>query len=205
VRVADAAAELERAFPSQPPEVRTMASIRWPSIQRSTLANGVSIAFVEHHALPVLHVRVLLRGAGALFDPPSRPGLASITAALLREGITSMDSRAIAAAFDGAGARFETHVSDDAITLSLETLPERVEPMLSLVAKLIAEPTFPQDELDRLKRRELDRLAQAMAEPAWLSQRPFFRAVYGERHPYGAFIARTSFRAGRSRSSPSVH
>jgi zinc protease len=185
----DAAASeaVAQAFPSQAPELSAAASIRWPQIQRSALGNGVSVAFVEHRALPVLHVRVILRGAGALFDPPSRPGLASITAELLREGITAMDSRAIAAAFDGAGARFETDVSDDAVTLSLETLPERAEQTLALVAKLVAEPTFPQDELDRLRRRELDRLAQEMADPAWLSQRPFFRAVYGAQHPYARF------------------
>lgn len=187
VRAAGDAGESAQALPSQPPELSAAASVRWPQIQRSALGNGVSVAFVEHRALPVLHVRVILRGAGALFDPPSRPGLASITAELLREGIAGMDSRAIAAAFDGAGARFETDVSDDAVTLSLETLPERAEQTLALVAKLVAEPTFPQDELDRLKRRELDRLAQEMAEPAWLSQRPFFRAVYGEQHPYARF------------------
>lgn len=184
----DAGASLaEQPFPAQAPELSAAAAVRWPQIQRSTLANGVSVSLVEHRALPVLHVRVILRGAGALFDPPARPGLASVVGELLREGVTGMDSRAIAAAFDGAGARFDTDTSDDAITLSLETLPERAEQTLALVAKLIAEPTFPQDELDRLKRRELDRLAQEMAEPAWLSQRPFFRAVYGESHPYARF------------------
>jgi zinc protease len=183
----DAAAPLAAAAPAAQPELSAASAIRWPTIHRSSLSNGVSVAFVEHRTLPVLHVRVILRGAGALFDPPARPGLAAVMGELLREGVQGMDSRAIAAAFDGAGARLSTDTGDDALTLSLDTLPERAEQTLALVAKLLSEPTFPRDELDRLKRRELDRLAQEMAEPAWLSQRPFYRAIYGEAHPYSRF------------------
>ncbi|MBL8678683.1 MAG: insulinase family protein [Myxococcales bacterium] len=184
--VADAGAASE-PFPTEPPTAAAGVEFRLPAVRRTRLTNGVSLALVEHRALPVLHVRVILRGAGALFDPRDRPGLASITASLLREGATGMDSRAIAAALDGAGASLDTDVGDDAITLSLQTLPERAEATLSLVGKLLSEPTFPVDELDRLRRRELDRLAQEMAEPAWLSFRPFYRAVYGEAHPYSRF------------------
>jgi zinc protease len=183
----DAATEHDGASDEVPPTATAAGDVRLPTIHRARLANGVELAVVEHRALPVLHVRVLLRGAGSVFDPPARPGLASITADLLREGAGTMDSRAIAEAFDGAGARFDTDAGDDAVTLSLDTLPERAEQTLALVGTLLSRPTFARDELDRLRRRELDRLAQDMADPAWLSLRPFYRAVYGASHPYGRF------------------
>jgi zinc protease len=182
--VAEQAAE---PFPTTAPTAGAGVEFRLPPVRRTRLTNGVSVAVVEHRALPVLHVRVILRGAGSLFDPRDRPGLASITAELLREGVTGMDSRAIAAALDGAGASLGTDTGDDSVTLRLDTLPERADATLALVGRLLAEPTFPPDELDRLRRRELDRLAQEMADPAWLASRPFFRATYGEAHPYGRF------------------
>lgn len=183
----DGSTDASAPFPASAPELTAARAVRWPALTQSALANGVSLAVVEHRALPVLHVRVILRGAGALFDPANRPGLASLTAELMREGAAGMDSPSIAAAFDNAGARFDIDVGDDAVTLSLDTLPERADAMLDLLAKILREPTFAQDELDRLRRRELDRLAQEMAEPSWLSQRPFYRAIYGATHPYSRF------------------
>lgn len=181
------AAIAEDGLPSSPPPIGEAPRFRMPRIERTTLSNGARVAFVEHRALPVLHVRVLLRGAGSLFDPVDRPGLASFVAQLSREGVAGMDSRAIAEAFDGAGARLSTDVDDDAATLTLDVLPERAEATLTLLGRVLREPTFDPRELEKLRRRELDRLAQEMADPAWLSSKPFYREVYGRGHPYGRF------------------
>jgi zinc protease len=171
-----------------PPALPAAASeARLPSIHRARLPNGIDLAVVEHRALPVLHVRVLLRGAGSRADPPGRPGLAAFMAELLREGAGAMDSRAIAEAFDGAGARLSTETDADATTLALDTLPERAERTLSLLGAILAGPTFSSEELERLRRRELDRVAQSLADPSWLSQRPMHRALYGAGHPYGLY------------------
>jgi zinc protease len=175
----------EDAGPPALPAAATEA--RLPTVHRARLPNGIELAVVEHRALPVLHVRVLLRGAGSRFDPPGRPGLAAFMAELLREGAGAMDSRAIAEAFDGAGARLATETDADATTLALDTLPERAEQTLALLGAMLVGPTFSSVELERLRRRELDRIAQSMADPPWLSQRPMHRALFGEAHPYGAY------------------
>ena len=49
-----------------------------------------------------------------------------------------------------------------------------------------ANPAFRQDELAKLKRRELDRLALAQNDARYLARREFLRAVYGE-HPYARY------------------
>ncbi len=181
------AAPLAQGLPASPPAADTAPSVRLPTIQRSRLPNGIELNVVEHRALPVVHVQILLRGAGAIFDPANKMGLASFTAELLREGAGALGSAEIAARIDASGARISTDTGDDALKITLDVLPERLTDMLTLVGSLIAHPRFDQPELERLRRRELDRLQQEQTEPSWLSQRPFYRALYPAGHPYSRF------------------
>src|ERR687889_355490 len=60
-------------------------SFRFPDIQRRTLANGLRVLTVEHHAVPLVSFLALLP-VGAASDPPDRPGLAAVTSDMLDEG-----------------------------------------------------------------------------------------------------------------------
>jgi predicted Zn-dependent peptidase len=53
------------------------------------------------------------------------------------------------------------------------------------MADMVLEPTLPQDELDKLRRRELATLAAKHAQPYYVGRKVCYRALYGE-HPYGA-------------------
>jgi predicted Zn-dependent peptidase len=180
-------ASMASGLPSEPPQPGAVASVQLPPIVHSSLGNGIALNVVEHRALPVVHVQVLLRAAGASHDPAGKMGLANFTAELLREGAGALGSAEIAAQIDASGSRLSTVTEDDAVKITLDALPERLGAMLDLIGLLLTQPRFEPSELERLRRRELDRLQQESTEPSWLSQRPFYRAIYGEGHPYGRF------------------
>ena len=50
------------------------------------LANGLTVLVLEDHRLPLVTARLTILGAGALNDPADVPGLADITATMLKEG-----------------------------------------------------------------------------------------------------------------------
>src|SRR5690606_31029839 len=70
---------------------------------------------------------------------------------------------------------------------SVRTLSSAAErdAALSLAARLIARPSYPQDVLAREKARSIASLRESLTRPATLADRAFTRAVYGD-HPYGA-------------------
>src|SRR5207248_7793448 len=70
---------------SKPPTLPPAPALKLPEIQTVTLPNGLTLAVVEMHKVPVVDVQVLV-DAGAARDPADLPGLATFTALMMQQG-----------------------------------------------------------------------------------------------------------------------
>ncbi|HEX2443872.1 MAG TPA: hypothetical protein VHJ77_07995, partial [Vicinamibacterales bacterium] len=78
--IAPAAAQ---TWPTErPPRPLPSREVKFPPYSIRTLANGLQVVAVSHHEQPAVSLRLLIR-AGAAQDPPDKPGVASLAAALL--------------------------------------------------------------------------------------------------------------------------
>jgi len=67
---------------SRLPEPGPAKPFTFPSIEKSTLPNGLGLWTVTHAQVPVVSLMLLVR-CGAAADPPGRDGLAATTADML--------------------------------------------------------------------------------------------------------------------------
>ncbi|MCP5017584.1 MAG: insulinase family protein [Ketobacter sp.] len=146
--------------------------------------NGAKVLFVQAPEIPMLDVRVVF-DAGAARDG-DLPGLASITNAMLTEGAGITDVDTIARTFEGLGANINTGSYRDMAVVSLRTLsdPQYRDPALTLFYDVVAQPTFPESSLERLRGQMLLGLQQEQQSPGALAQKAFFEGLYGDL-PYG--------------------
>ncbi len=154
-----------------------------PRIQAATLSNGAGLFLVEDHDLPLLQVSLVLRSGWAA-DPSGRPGTAALTADMLDEGTQSRPAMAIAGDIRSLGAFLSTESSFDSSEISLNVLKSRLSRGLELMADVVLHPTFPEEELARLKKLYLGRIHQEARQPFVTALKLFFRLLYGEEHPY---------------------
>ncbi|MFO0630745.1 MAG: pitrilysin family protein [Polyangiales bacterium] len=166
-----------------PPAPGPARDVHLPEIRRARLPNGLEVNHVEYHTLPVLHLRLAVR-AGLAADPANLPGLSSFTGDMLNEGTRAHTSAQLAEAIEFVGGALDITTSNDTTTVSVVVLKDHAETALSLLAEVIADPTFPQTEIEKLRRRELDRLERSQNDPGWLSRRAYNQALYGAQHPY---------------------
>ena len=158
--------------------------VRLPKPVEWKLPNGLTVLVLEDHRLPTVVARLTILGAGAVFEPAATPGLASFTAQMLNQGTASRNSRQIAEDVEGMGASISATAafgsSTTAITASglSETFPQ----MMALAADILLHPAFPETELTRLKQRQKAQLMQIHAQPRFLINEAFNKAVYGS-HP----------------------
>jgi zinc protease len=73
----------------------------------------------------------------------------------------------------------------DAGGLYARTLSNNAEASLKVLADAWLNPTFPQEELERLRTRRLTSLAQEKNNPGAMAQNALAVAVFGRGHPYG--------------------
>jgi len=176
---APASTQLESlaALEGQAPSKRTLDIQRWQT------AEGARVLFVEARQLPMFDLRLTF-AAGSSHDDV--PGLATLTNAMLNEGVAGKDvTGAIAEGFEDLGAQFGNGAYRDMAIASLRSLsaPAQREPALKLFEQVVGQPTFPADALARIQNQLLAGFEYQKQNPGKLAALQLFERLYGK-HPY---------------------
>lgn len=169
---------------TKPPRQGVPSSLRPLAIQKRQLSNGVPVWIVELHKVPVAQVNLLVFG-GSSNDPAGKFGVTSLTTAMLEEGAASRSALQISDAVDFLGADLSAGVTFDASAIRLHVPVARLADALPIMADVALRPTFPQEELERLRQQRLTALLQARDDPAAIAPQAFARVLYGPTHRYG--------------------
>lgn len=167
------------------PVNKEILRVKLPPLHEADLANGLKVVLVESHRVPTFTMQMVIL-SGGLSDPPDYRGLSTFTAALLREGTTTRKSKDIAEQIETIGSTLTTGSSVSAFTTGINTsgLVENFDQVLDIFADVICHPTFPQDEIDKYKARQLQQIQIQRAIPQFLATERFQIALYGS-HPAG--------------------
>jgi zinc protease len=161
----------------------TAQEIKLPPIQRTTLDNGLKLIVIEHHELPVVAFHVVLNSGSAL-DPPPKAGLADLTAGLLRKGTTTRSATQIAQEIDFVGGGLGAGSGLDATYATCQVLAKHFDVGLELLSDIVLNPTFKEDEIDRLRQQTLSGIKEKKSDPGSVAHEKFRKFVFGD-HPYG--------------------
>ena len=166
------------------PVSKDILKVTLPRATEATLSNGLTVLIMENHRLPLISLQYNLSGAGPIFEPANVPGLAGLTAQMLREGTKTKSSVQIAEQMDQLGATISAAAAfgSSVTVINASGLSDNFDQWLALTNDLLLNPTFPVDELNRLKQRLKAQLRQQRANPNFLSTETFSKAVYGS-HP----------------------
>jgi zinc protease len=175
------AAQAWRATPPKPGPERPLVL---PKPTVFTLDNGLTVYLVERHELPIVSVN-LLTLAGAAANPPDRPGLAGITAALLTEGTAKRSAEEIANEASLLGTDLGASSDADSARLSISLLSKHVGKGLELLADSAEHPVFPATDLERIRANRLTGLMQQQDSPIQLALRAGALNLFGAGNPYG--------------------
>ena len=170
------------------PVNKEILKVKLPKAEEVTLPNGLHVLLVENHRVPVVTMQMVIL-SGGLTDPSDYHGLASFTAAMLREGTGKRKSKEIAEQMDTLGATLTAASGLATFTTNVSTsgLVENLDSMLDIFSDVIINPTFPQEEIDKYKARQLQQLSFQRSIPQFLAQERFVRAIYGG-HPAGIIV-----------------
>jgi zinc protease len=155
-----------------------------PAAQSFQLPNGLTVYWIESHALPIVAGQLVVR-SGSAADPAGLPGLAAFTAAMLDEGTKTRDALAIAAQLEGLGANLTTGSTFDGSYVTFDVLKPNAEQALAIVSDVSLGPTFPEKDVERVRGDRLTSLLQQRDSPFQIAFRVMYPALYGPNHPYG--------------------
>src|SRR6185436_2810435 len=160
---------------------QTKPGYKLPQYKKFKLQNGLTIYLMEKHDVPVVSIDVVMP-AGAVYDG-NKAGLAALTAACLKCGTKSYTKNQIEQAFDFAGASYDMSGSKEFAGLSAKFAVKDQAKLLPVIKELLVNPTFPDDEFNKEKKRELVNLNQAKESPGEVINLYWDKFFFGD-NPY---------------------
>jgi zinc protease len=157
--------------------------IELPPIEKTTLDNGLKVIVIEHHELPEVAFRMVFK-TGSAGDPSGKAGLADLTAGLLRKGTKTKTATQIAEEIDFVGGSLGAGSDRDATYATCRVLEKHFDVGLDLLSDIILNPTFTDDEIERLRKQTLAGIKQQKDDPDAVADEKFREFLFGD-HPYG--------------------
>lgn len=165
------------------PEAGPLPELELPEFRTFRLDNGIRVLVAEDHRLPEVSVRLLVE-AGALAEAGRSPGVAELTSRLLTEGTADRSAMEMAEWLDRLGASFSAWAGYDGALLSVRSLSETLDGALDFLRAAAREPTFPEDEVARVRHELMDEMERDRDEASVVADHALIGAVYGD-HRYG--------------------
>jgi zinc protease len=139
------------------PPLATEREVIWPKRTKKKLSNGLQVILAESHSIPKFHGQLIfLSGNAAAAD--RAPGLAEMTATVVRTGTQKRASRQLEEDLRRIGADLSTEAGSDVSAITFTGLSEFAEPLLDLVHELAREASFPEGEFERERRQKLEEI-----------------------------------------------
>lgn len=167
-----------------PPPPLAPRSIEFPPFEQFVMPNGIQVVVVNYGTQPLVSARLFMR-AGEARVPADRAGLAGFVSDLLTQGTESRSALDISETIEGVGGALSASAGNDYLNVSFTTLLEHMSVGFDLMADVLQNATFPDEEIELLRRRVLSGLQAQLGQPQAVANRVFSAAMYGEGHPYG--------------------
>ena len=165
------------------PALGEVPDTKFPELQRAQLKNGLKIVLAERHSIPVVTFNLVL-DAGYAADSFGIPGTSKLAMNMLDEGTRTLSALEISDKLQLLGANLGSGSDLDTSTVFLSALKANLEDSLELYADVILNPSFPQEELDRLKKSQIDAIQREKVQPVSMALRVLPQLLYGEGHAY---------------------
>jgi predicted Zn-dependent peptidase len=150
---------------------------QFPVPSRATLPNGVELVLYDIPGQYVVSVRTAVPFPLSA-EPAEVEGVATIMARMLDEGTAEHSAEEFAELLERKGIAIGAGVTDAGLSVDLDVPKGRLPDALDLLRRLLADPVFPQPELDRHLRTRLAEIEQERALGPQRAARQFVATIF---------------------------
>jgi zinc protease len=152
-------------------------------VSRTELATGAALLVVENTATPTVSVRGSLR-AGSYFEPRDKPGLARVVAGMLERGTRRRTKLELARDLESVGAEVDFSADPFAVQIGARSLAQDFPALLAALAEMLREPSFPADELEKLKQQTVAAIQEQQSDTRARAYERLSQTIFDEANPF---------------------
>jgi zinc protease len=155
-----------------------------PPYTKYTLSNGLEVFAIDLGKVDAMMVSWIF-DAGNSYETGN--GVAAAANSLLKNGTSARKAFDISEHFDYYGAYLSKACHHENAELTLHCLSQHFPELAPVVAELLTDSVYPEDELAIFKKNSQQRLQVSLKKSDFVAGRLIDAYLYGEGHPYGKF------------------
>jgi zinc protease len=159
------------------PDLVPDGKLKLPREAERTLSSGLTVIAIRRPGVPLVELRLRVPFGRA---PLPR---ATLLSQALFTGTGTMSSIDIAAELQAVGGGLSAGLDPDRLLVTGNALAAGLDRMLEILAGVLTDPAYPQEEVATERERLVDHIQVAQSQPSHLARTALLKRMYG-RHPY---------------------
>jgi predicted Zn-dependent peptidase len=164
------------------PTISEIKALALPNVDVIHLANGCRLHLIDDPGARYVRFDAVFH-AGRYQE--KLPLTAKGCSLMITEGSQGMSRQAIDAYFDDRGSSIDIRTSLDHLFVSFVSLEEYAEELVDITARVCFEPVFPEDEFERMRKRQKQKITSQLQKPDVIAYREMTSLIFGPNSPYG--------------------
>ena len=164
------------------PQIHNITSIKFPAVEHYLLDNGIEVVEVNQGTQDIIRIEVIYDASRPVED---KQLAARTTAAIQKEGTASFTSEELAEKIDYYGTSINSGSNLDFSYFSVFVLNKFFNEVMPILAEVLQQPTFPEQELTQHQDITLEKLKSNMSKSDLVAYRKITEEMYGSEHVYG--------------------
>ncbi len=152
-------------------------------IQRSVLDNGMVLLVNKRPDSETVSARISFR-AGAVFDPPDKPGLSKFVSKMIIRGTERRTYSQIIREVESAGSSIDFASGDEFFGCSIRSTPNFLRKVIEIAFDCIRNPSFPDHEIEKVRGILITEVMEREDSTAAVAKRVARENLFPEGNPY---------------------
>lgn len=179
---------------TQAPPIQPIEDTRLIKPEEHTLPNGIPVYYIHSEKQPIFGMEVIVKSGTR--DVGNR-AKTWFTSKMLSEGTSQLSSSQISEGISSRGAFMQVSSGADDSVVGLYGLTRESRGLFDVLAQMLSDASFPEQELENLKAVRLQQLQVDWQRTRYRASRRFKEVIFGESHPYGMFLDEGTIRKTR--------
>jgi len=176
---------------SKQPLPGAASSLQVPSYWTKTLSNELKVIGTYAEELPMVSIQLSV-GAGHVFDPIEKAGLASLTAEMFKESTINNPGEILSQALSNMGSRIDVNANANEIVFNINTLVKNIDSTLAIFKEIFFTPIMDQDEFKKVKNQMLQNIANQNMQATAIASNSYNKHLYGSKHIFSTPVVGTA-------------
>ncbi|MBB6610114.1 insulinase family protein [Pontibacter sp. Tf4] len=168
---------------SKRPVAGQAKAVTVPSYYTTKFKNGLKVIGTKSDEIPTVTLQLTIQGGHRLSAANTgKAGIASLTAALLNEDTENYTSEQFSSELDKLGSSIRVGGGSEDTYIMVTSLKKNLDKTLALLEERMFRPKFAQDDFDRLKKQQLEGIANQSTQPTAIANNVYSKLLFGDGH-----------------------